>query len=90
MTEKTVEQEMKIFQDSMDLEEAMDICLAAQKKFLLVVAHEERQGRPEAALVKFCEESIASLDKLRRDVRKDDKRTIAMLMDRSNPMFKIK
>ncbi|MFZ6864766.1 hypothetical protein ACO0K7_19255 [Undibacterium sp. Ji67W] len=31
MREKTVEKEMKIFQESMDIEEAKDLCLAAQK-----------------------------------------------------------
>ena len=88
MLEKTVEQEMKIFQDSMDIEEAKDLCLAAQKKYLRAIAEEEDQQNPEAAFVQFCEESIASLSKLRRDIKTADARTIARIKDKESLLFR--
>ena len=91
MEEKyTAEEYMGIFNKSMDFELALHSCLEAQKKYLRAITEEEHSEKPEVAFLTFCEESIASLDRLRRDLRGSDARTIALLLDRTDPMFKFK
>jgi len=70
-------------------EVALEALGQGRQPLMVAIGEEKAKATPSAAFIKFCEMRLAAIDELQDELRPDDISTIAKILQKDAPFFRV-